>query len=1102
MSETSAPRDDSATAPAPGAPGAALPAPRRRRWLRRVVWTVALLLLLVGLSPLALKLSFVRSWVAARASKAVGAPVTIGDASAWWTSGIDLENVVVASPPGYDGPLATVPKIHVDLALGRLLAGDVDATVEVDGPRLALRRKADGRWNLAEFRAARPAAEAPDAPKPAGKGPALHLTVNDGVVEAHAFGEQVERISKIALRADLAADGALAATLGALAEKAGLRGEDVQFSLVAGVSPNGEAPLEAKVPEFDLARFAALAEGLTGWQGVRGTARIDAQGVMTADGGVRGRLTLVARGLEAQSGSARIALATATGKVDVTDRPDGSAAEMTLALERLDVVDGTGPDARTLQEPSVTLNVSAALGRDDTLRIATLEIAAGQALKLRGTGPLTLSAAGPAGRRFDGKAEVSADLARLSALKSFVPSLAPLRSGTLTASVEGRAQEGLDVGLGARVANLALAPGDLAPEGYSEREVTFQGRLSRAKDGALRVLLYDVKSALVRVAAPKPFEARIGTDGSASFAGPLDLTVDLDALSRAFGGALGLARGERLRGTLVAKGTATGTADEGRLDAVLAGRDLVQPPTWGPNRAAGALDGALRVTWTRTALLGEVKDLRGLGLDLGVQAASKRDATSTAFDGADLRLTADLAQVRAWFGGKLGIAPEATLAGKLLSTLRMSSTSAGIRVEGTTQVATLAYRAAPNGALLDEPALTIEHTLVLPREAGPLALEKARLRGNGYAADLSGSSFGSGPSGKVDVLLALDGESQRLAERVRAFLGPEYQDLVGSGRVTGKAHFTGSGTPLLAAGTAAGDFALGTWGAAGATLADGRLTVARAKPTGPYQLALTGTLNQGPTAVDLGVTPAGEALGWRLLGKLKGVDLSTVVANHGAGKYLGYVLPTLVPTNKDMPVLSGRLDADVDLAAADLSGDPLLGTLAGRGTIALTQGTLGESTLFQAIGGGQGLGEVGKALDKVAPEVGRELAGLQRAVAFESVFSRFEVGNRRLDVKEARLTGSTTRVDMNGTVGFDQHVDLAAQLWIGSRAGDQLRKVRPDQTIPLRITGTLDKPKVQPNLNIGDLLKGGLEQVLPTIGEGASDLARKLEEQRKRLFGK
>jgi hypothetical protein len=592
--------------------------------------------------------------------------------------------------------------------------------------------------------------------------------------------------------------------------------------------------------------------------------------------------------------------------------------------------------------------------------------------------------------------------------------------------------------------------------------------------------------------------------------GPLDVTVDLDALSRAFGGALSrafggalaLAKGERLRGTVSAKGTATGTADEGRLEAALAGRDVRVPESWGPNRASGTLDGTLTATWTPTAFLGQVKDLRGLGLEAGAQAALKRDATSTAFDGADLRLSADLAQVRAWFGGRMGLAPETTLGGKLLATLRVASTPAGKRVDGTTQVAGLVYRAAPASALLEEPALTVEHALVLPRGDGPVALESARLRGNGYTADLSGSSFGSGKDGRVDVLLVLDGEAQRLAERVRAFLGPEYQDLVGSGRVTGKVRFTGAGTPLLAAGTASGDLALGTWSAAGATLADGRLTLARPQATGPYQLALTGALNQGPTSVGLGLTPAGEALAWRLTGKLKGVDLSTVVANHGAGKYLGYVLPTLVPTNKDMPVLSGRLDADFDLTAADLSGERMLDTLAGPGTIALTQGTLGESTLFTAIGGGQGLGEVGKALDKVAPEVGRELQGLQRAIAFESVTSRFEVGSRRIDVKEAHVKGATTKIDMHGTVGFDQRVDLAAQLWIGSRAGDQLRKVRPDQTIPLRIAGTLEKPKVEPNLNIGDLMKGGLEQVLPTIGEGASDLAKKLEEQRKRLFGK
>jgi hypothetical protein len=213
-----------------------------------------------------------------------------------------------------------------------------------------------------------------------------------------------------------------------------------------------------------------------------------------------------------------------------------------------------------------------------------------------------------------------------------------------------------------------------------------------------------------------------------------------------------------------------------------------------------------------------------------------------------------------------------------------------------------------------------------------------------------------------------------------------------------------------------------------------------------------------------------------------------------------------VPADKTTPVLSGRLDTDVELAASDLGGDPMMKSLAGKGTVALTQGTLGESTFFTAIGGGSGLGDVGKTLQTLAPAVGQELAGLQRSLSFQSLTSRFEIAKERIDVKESRLTGTSTRIDMTGVVHFDQRVDLATRLWIGSRGGEQLKKVIPDQTLPLRVTGTLEKPKIVHDVKVGDLLKGGLTQLPGNIGEGATDLGKKLEEEAKRLgrglFGK
>lgn len=1092
--------------PAPGAPrpdaGSSAPAaaavPRRRRLLGRLLRWVLVLLVLIGLAPLALRLPFVRSWVASRAGASLGAPVEIAGLAAWWTSGIDVDGLVVKSPAGFDGPLATVEHVHVDVGLLDALRGRVAARVTVAKPTLSLRRDAAGRWNHEAVR--RHLASGPSSPSdPGARTPTVHVEVSDGAVEAHGLSGRVERISDIDFAADLAADGAMGATLGALVEKAGAKDGDVRLSIAGGLTPGGEHPIEALVPELDLARLAGLIEGFTGLRDLKGTARLEAKGMLTGDGAVRGRLTLAGQGFEARgSGDARVVLGSVSGTVDVSQGPGGDTAEASLTLEHVEVTAGVGAEAKRLSEPQVTASFRALRSPDDRIRVERLRVAAGEALRLDAPAPLEVSAAGPTGRRFAGTLDLTADLGRLAALKSFVPSLGSLRSGRVRATLDGRAAEGLDVGIGARMTQFALDPGSLAPEGYEEADVTLQARLLRTADGTQTVQVFGLTSALARLMGQQPFSATLAPSGALTFAGPLDLTIDLSALSRLAGTPLGLAKGERLRGTLGAKGSASGTADDGRLEATLAGRDLAFPASWSEARTAGALDGSLTLTWTRSALLLDVKDLRGLGLTAAGQAALKRDPVSTAFDGAELTLGADLAQVRERFGARLGLAPGASLSGQVNASLKASSDAGRRRLSGTTRIAGLVYRSGADAAPLEEPALTLEHTLVAGPGSSPWSLETGRARGNGYLLDLSGSSFSGEAPRRVELTGRIEGDAARLAERVRAFLGPDYRDLTGVGKVTGKVSFRSGGPDLLAAGTADADLTLGTWSAAGGTLADGRLTVKRTAASGPYQTALTGTLNQGTASVGLSLEPRGPALAWRLVTALKGVDLSTVIGNHGAGQYLGYVLPTLVPMDKATPMLSGRLDADLDLAAADLTGDPALASLAGRGTVALTQGTLGESTLFGAIAGGNGLGDVGKTLLQVVPEVGQELANLQKTLAFQSLTSRFEVGNRRVDVKETHLTGSALRIDLSGTVEFDQRVALAARLWIGSRAGEALKRAVPDQTLPLKITNTLDKPRVLPDLNAADLLKGALPGLLPGGGESPEALKKRLEDELKK----
>ncbi len=506
------------TLAAPPAP----PLPRRRSFLRRLTRWIVVLLVLVALAPLALKLGFVRDFVARKASAALGAPISIAEASAWWTSGIDLEGLVVASPPGHDGPLARVDHVHVDVALFKLLKGEVDARVLVERPVVTLRRDAQLRWNTADLGGAkRPSDGTPREPSTPSSGPLLTLEVVDGVFEAHGVSPTVERVSDIDLQASLAADGALGGTLALIAEKAGLAGADARLTFSGGSAPGEASPFEAQVPALNLERLAGLIEGFTGVKDLRGTTSFTAKGRLDAQGRLSGALKLGGQGVSATGADGtHLRLGKLEATLDAIQGAAGESGRGSVTLTDLELVSGAGAEARTFVEPQVTA-------------------------------------------RFD---------------------------------------------------------------------------LARDPDGGGSLALHGVNSSIARLAGPQPFVVRQDAAGGLSFAGPLDLAVDLDALTRAFGASLGLGAGERLRGALTLKGEATGTAEGGRLEAVLAGTGLALPPSWSANRALAALEGRLLLAWNEEGLTLEARGIKALGLAADGEARFEKQGETTPLllgDGSD-----------------------------------------------------------------------------------------------------------------------------------------------------------------------------------------------------------------------------------------------------------------------------------------------------------------------------------------------------------------------------------------------------------------------------------------------------------------------------------
>jgi hypothetical protein len=807
---------------------------------------------------------------------------------------------------------------------------------------------------------------------------------------------------------------------------------------------------------------------------------------------VDGSVRLSGSGLEVVRGpGSRLTLGAVEGTLQGGRDAAGESAKGDLVLKRLEVVGGSGVESAVLREPEVHARFDAQRAPDGRITFSTLDVSAGQVLRLRATAPLSILPGDEGIAQLGGQAELQADLAQLAALRDLVPALESLQTGALHASLLARPGPGLDVALGARITRLALAPGELVAEGYRDPDITLQAGAQRAPDGALTVQVFALKSAIARLESKQPFVVRRATGGALSFAGPLDLRVDLAALASAFGSRLALRPGETLAGELAVVGTATGDPQAGRLDAQVQGSRIVLPASWSQSRAQATVGGTLGVAWSATGLDAQLSALQGLGLTAEGKARLAQKDDALALESAEARFTGDLAQVRAWFGARLGLGPDATLSGRAQGTVRVTQPAGGQRIEGRVQVANLGYRATRDGAVLDEPAVTLEHVVLLPTAEGPTRLETLKLLGNGYQLDLSGSSFG-GAAGGCDLRGTLQGDATQLAARVRPFLGEGMKDLEGRGAIQGRLAWTSRDASWVERASATADLALGTWTFSGAVLEATRLTLQRPGPGAPYDVQLTSTLNGGQAVLALGVSPKGERLPWTLTTQLKGVDTSTWITSGSGLRRLAYVLPTLVPTGSKVPVLSGKLDAQVELAAADLAGPDLGPTLAGRGTVTLAQGTLTQSTLFGTLGSG-GLGEVGKVLAQVAPEVGKTLASLIRAAAFQEVHSRFEVGHERVDVKEARLVAKEHRIDMAGHVTFAQQADLGVRLWLGSKAGEELGRVLPDASIPMRVRGPLDKPQVTPDLKAADLLKGAL----PTPGDVLKDPKKALEEAKK-----
>ena len=640
--------------------------------------------------------------------------------------------------------------------------------------------------------------------------------------------------------------------------------------------------------------------------------------------------------------------------------------------------------------------------------------------------------------------------------------------------------------------DMALTIKNLSASGFSNRDaglsepaMSVRGKIVRSANGDL---------AFGSPAAPLTITGRSlsGTvSGSvrdlASDAAKADVKAHIGiVLSPTLGRLLGAISSpdDDLRGTVAIDASATGTGGavelllSGSMKDALIGGASGEAPFREPAitfDAAGSWAGkAKRLTLSKGsvasgAVSAQVKP--GFVVDM----VAHTSATGQAI------VDADLAAARPMLGVFWKLAPDASLAGKLVSKVTISSNGDAMTVGGKTTITALHYvggrdplqpAAAPT--TFDEPSVAVEHDLTLGAAGeGSMRLDKVTLSASVLSASAGGSMRGSGDARVLDLTVKLDADASKLAERLRTFMGAGYEDTTGDGRITGQVLLSGPTANHMRDLKIDATLAYQRFSSGGLTAESGNIRLVRPNPATPLVLTMTSTINRGTVRVD-GTCDLGRGESpWSSKVAIKGLDTSPLLTNRGAGRYLALVMPAIVPAEATSNVLSGLLDADLDLKSLATDQPRLAQTLSGPGSVRMTQGSVKDSTIFSSLAG-DGAGKGIAALVKLAPGIGHEFQNLSKALLFQSLSSTFTLGNRKIDLHPVELQSQSANLKFSGSVDFDGGMNLAIPLQLGGDAGKAIEPYIPNRTIPLKVSGKAGSLHVTPDLSPESFVTGGL----------------------------
>ncbi|HSR66777.1 MAG TPA: AsmA-like C-terminal region-containing protein [Acidobacteriota bacterium] len=126
-------------------------------------------------------------------------------------------------------------------------------------------------------------------------------------------------------------------------------------------------------------------------------------------------------------------------------------------------------------------------------------------------------------------------------------------------------------------------------------------------------------------------------------------------------------------------------------------------------------------------------------------------------------------------------------------------------------------------------------------------------------------------------------------------------------------------------------------------------------------------------------------------------------------------------------------------------------------------------------------------IDRLRRALNPQQARAETATEFDEIASPFQIENRRFRTPDLRLASSALTLTAQGDLGFDRSLDYRAQLdlrgGLESILGPQaaaMARFLPQGKIPMKISGSFDDPKLEPDLSGGTqgAIRGLLEQFL------------------------